>query len=60
MTLGQFVYTEANGGEMSEYIPSPREWVADQVALYESSGGTEGLTLRDTGLPVIIAVSYTL
>ncbi|MQF86187.1 MAG: nitroreductase family deazaflavin-dependent oxidoreductase [SAR202 cluster bacterium] len=42
---------------MSDYIPSPREWVADQVALYESSGGTEGLTLRDTGLPVIIVTN---
>lgn len=39
------------------YIPSPRQWVADQVALYESSGGTEGLTLRDTGLPVIIVTN---
>ena len=42
---------------MSEYIPSPREWVRDQVALYEGSGGTEGLTLRDTGLPVIIVTN---
>jgi deazaflavin-dependent oxidoreductase (nitroreductase family) len=39
---------------MSEYKPSPRQWVADQVKLYEGSGGIEGLTLRDTGLPVII------
>ena len=39
---------------MSEYIPSPRGWVAEQVELYEGSGGTEGLTFRDTGLPVII------
>lgn len=39
---------------MSEYIPSPQQWVAEQVELYEGSGGTEGLTLRDTGLPVII------
>ena len=39
---------------MSEYIPSPRGWVAEQVELYEGSGGTAGLTLRDTGLPVII------
>jgi deazaflavin-dependent oxidoreductase (nitroreductase family) len=39
---------------MSEYIPSPRAWVAEQVERYESSGGTEALTLRDTGLPVII------
>jgi len=28
--------------------------VAEQVELYEDSGGTEGLTFRDTGLPVII------
>jgi len=39
---------------MNEYIPSPRQWVADQVDLYEKSGGTEGITLRDTGLPCII------
>ena len=42
---------------MSEYIPSPSEWVADQVKLYEGSGGTDGLTLRDTGLPVIIVTN---
>ena len=39
---------------MAEYVPSPVKWAADQVALYESSGGTEGITLLDTGLPVII------
>ncbi|HXH08887.1 MAG TPA: nitroreductase family deazaflavin-dependent oxidoreductase [Alphaproteobacteria bacterium] len=39
---------------MAEYIPSPRQWVREQVELYERSGGTEGTTLRDTGLPVII------
>src|SRR6202165_1102582 len=39
---------------MANYIPSPRDWVREQVELYESSGGTHGLTLRDTGLPVII------
>jgi deazaflavin-dependent oxidoreductase (nitroreductase family) len=39
---------------MPEYIPSPRQWVRDQVELYESSGGTQGTTLRDTGLPVIL------
>tara|TARA_Y100000294_G_scaffold153618_1_gene152674 strand:+ start:76 stop:486 length:411 start_codon:yes stop_codon:yes gene_type:complete len=32
-------------------------WVAGQVELYESSGGTEGLTLRDTGLPCIIVTN---
>lgn len=42
---------------MSEYIPSPRDWVAEQVELYEGSQGTEGLTLRDTGLPVIIVTN---
>jgi len=35
-----------------EYEPSPFDWSRDQVALYEGSGGTEGLTLRD--LPVIV------
>jgi len=39
---------------MAKYIPSPYDWVRDQVELYESSGGTKGTTLRDTGLPVII------
>jgi F420H(2)-dependent quinone reductase len=42
---------------MSEYVPSPRQWVAEQVELYEGSGGTAGLTLRDTGLPVIIVTN---
>ncbi|MEU3512981.1 nitroreductase family deazaflavin-dependent oxidoreductase [Streptomyces longwoodensis] len=37
-----------------EYEPSPEQWVRDQVELYESSGGTQGTTLRDTGLPVIV------
>ena len=39
---------------MANYIPSPRDWVREQVELYESSGGTKGTTLRDTGLPVIL------
>jgi deazaflavin-dependent oxidoreductase (nitroreductase family) len=43
---------------MADYIPSPRQWVRDQVELYERSGGREGTTLRDTGLPVII-VTHT-
>jgi hypothetical protein len=41
---------------MAKYVPSPRDWVREQVDLYESSGGTEGTTLRDTGLPVIIVI----
>src|SRR5213594_4937793 len=43
---------------MPDYVPSPRQWVRDQVELYERSGGREGTTLRDTGLPVII-VTHT-
>jgi deazaflavin-dependent oxidoreductase (nitroreductase family) len=43
---------------MSKYIPSPRQWVAEQVELYEGSGGSAGLTLRDTGLPVIIVTNH--
>ncbi len=43
---------------MSDYIPSPRQWVRDQVDLYERSGGKQSTTLRDTGLPVII-VTHT-
>ena len=39
---------------MANYIPSPHDWVREQVELYESSNGTKGTTLRDTGLPVII------
>ena len=42
---------------MSEYIPNPIDWIAEQVELYESSGGTKGLTLRDTGLPCIIVTN---
>ena len=37
-----------------EYEPSPTQWVREQVELYESSGGTEGTTLMDTGMPVIV------
>ncbi len=38
-----------------EYVPSPSTWVRDQVELYESSGGTEGTTMR--GLPVVVVTS---
>lgn len=39
------------------YEPSSQKWVRDQVELYESSGGTQGTTLRDTGLPVVIVTN---
>ena len=42
---------------MAEYIPSPADWVREQVELYEGSGGTQGTTLRETGLPVIIVTN---
>ena len=37
-----------------EYVPSPAEWVRDQVEAYERSGGREANTLLDTGIPVVI------
>ena len=41
----------------SEYEPSPAQWVRDQVAQYEASGGQRANTLRDTGLPVVIVTT---
>lgn len=40
-----------------QYEPSPAQWVRDQVEEYESSGGTLGTTLRDTGLPVVVVTN---
>jgi deazaflavin-dependent oxidoreductase (nitroreductase family) len=40
-----------------EYEPSPSEWVRDQVADYEASGGTRANTLLDTGMPIIVVTS---
>jgi deazaflavin-dependent oxidoreductase (nitroreductase family) len=37
-----------------EYVPSPRQWVRDQVEAYERTAGEQANTLRDTGLPVIV------
>ena len=37
-----------------EYLPSTWDWVRDQVETYESSGGREGTTLFDTGMPVVV------
>ena len=42
---------------MADYIPSTRDWVREQVELYERTNGAEGTTLRDTGLPVIIVTN---
>ena len=43
---------------MATYIPSPRDWVREQVELYERTNGAQGTTLRDTGLPVIIVTHF--
>jgi deazaflavin-dependent oxidoreductase (nitroreductase family) len=40
-----------------EYEPSAWDWVRDQVATYERTGGAEANTLRDTGLPIIIVTT---
>ena len=42
---------------MAEYIPSTSDWVREQVELYEGSGGAEGTTLQESGLPVIIVTN---
>ena len=42
---------------MTNYIPPVLDWVREQVELYEGSGGVEGTTLRDTGLPCIIVTN---
>ena len=40
-----------------EYVPSPWQWVRDQVATYERTGGREANTLLDTGLPIVIVTT---
>jgi F420H(2)-dependent quinone reductase len=40
-----------------EYEPSPSTWVRDQVELYERTGGTEGTTLGDSDMPVVIVTN---
>ena len=42
---------------MAEYIPSPFQWVREQVEVYERTNGAEGHTLRETGLVVIIVTN---
>jgi deazaflavin-dependent oxidoreductase (nitroreductase family) len=46
---------DATGGTGSGYAPSPSERVRDQVARYESTGGTDGGELG--GLPVVILIT---
>jgi deazaflavin-dependent oxidoreductase (nitroreductase family) len=37
-----------------KYVPSPAQWVRDQVETYERSSGQQANTLRDTGLPIVV------
>ena len=37
-----------------DYEPSALQWVREQIAEYEASGGERANTLRDTGIPVIV------
>jgi deazaflavin-dependent oxidoreductase (nitroreductase family) len=37
-----------------DYEPSPTDWVREQVAEYEASGGERANTLGDTRLPVVV------
>jgi deazaflavin-dependent oxidoreductase (nitroreductase family) len=40
--------------EEREYSPSTWNWVAEQVAKYEASGGTKANTFMETGLPIVV------
>jgi deazaflavin-dependent oxidoreductase (nitroreductase family) len=40
-----------------DYEPSPWDWVRDQVAEYEASGGQRANTLRDTGMPIVVVTT---
>lgn len=52
---GRLVRVGTDMTSNANYGPSPRAWVREQVALYESSGGKEGTTMR--GMPVVIITS---
>ncbi|HWI43445.1 MAG TPA: nitroreductase family deazaflavin-dependent oxidoreductase [Nocardioides sp.] len=40
-----------------EYEPSSQQWVRDQVAAYEASGGREANTLLDSDDPIVVITS---
>jgi deazaflavin-dependent oxidoreductase (nitroreductase family) len=40
-----------------DYVPSSQQWVRDQVAAYEASGGTEANTLQGGPDPIVIITS---
>ena len=37
-----------------DYEPSALDWVREQIAEYEASGGQRANTLRETGIPIIV------
>ncbi len=41
----------------SDYEPSTWDWVREQVAEYEASGGERANTLMDTGLPIVVVTT---
>jgi len=40
-----------------EYEPSTWDWVREQVAEYEASGGQRANTLMDTGMPIVVVTT---
>ena len=40
-----------------DYEPSPWDWVRNQVAEYEASGGKKANTLMDTGMPIVVVTT---
>jgi deazaflavin-dependent oxidoreductase (nitroreductase family) len=40
-----------------EYVPSKQQWVRDQVAAYEESGGQRANTLRGSHDPIVVITS---
>ena len=40
-----------------EYVPSKQQWVRDQVAAYEESGGERANTLRGSDDPIVVITS---
>ena len=58
MCDARYPYDLSGVSDMADYIPPSLDWVRDQVELYESSGGTQGTTLLDSGLPCIL-VTHT-
>ena len=42
---------------MAEYVPSPIEWVREQVALIERTNGAEGYSLPGTNMAVVVVTN---